>query len=487
MPVDNHLSQIEMTDFRGGLWTVNRAFMPANAAQTMEDCYPIPSGGLRAFRKPTAITTSGLVAPTTETCFGLFIRSNVVNRSGSGVSDDRYMATYNSADTKMRVYRMDQTNSAVVWSVIWTSIAGSVPGSKIKFTLFAHNDGNTYVVFAIPQGVSADNGTYSVRYSDAAVTKLTAKSGVWNHQDRLLVTSQITAPDGGSRIYFSDPGAFTNIDANYVTTDQSVGISRISGLAAFSPGDLLVFKEGAPIYLVQGDLTNYTLRAMSNWINGGGVTASGPEGPIVFTRDDGFHTTPDGNVIIPLSPQIAQSYWDSSAASAIIDNYFYAQGKLWLDYETKSWFSSSFLSDSAAVSCSERRDGTIWVATAGTSFTLYRYLVEPSSTSNRAESYTFKSAPMRDPAARQIEIRQVEVYAQCFNGATSTVAVTVNGVTRSKACDAAGRGQMTFYFMARAEELDVQVVAASNASGVEAPLIEAIRVGTQPGHFLGLA
>jgi hypothetical protein len=62
--------------------------------------------------------------------------------------------------------------------------------------------------------------------------------------------------------------------------------------------------------------------------------------------------------------------------------------------------------------------------------------------------------------------------------------VTVNGTSRTEAIDPVGRGATQFYFRESADFLDVQVQAASNASGVAAPTIEVVRIGAMGGHFV---
>jgi hypothetical protein len=75
-------------------------------------------------------------------------------------------------------------------------------------------------------------------------------------------------------------------------------------------------------------------------------------------------------------------------------------------------------------------------------------------------------------------VREVEVACRSFNTA-ATIAVTVGSVTRTSPALGTGSNVVKFGFPAqRGEYLDVQVVANSNTTS-EAPMIEAIRVGTR--------
>lgn len=104
--------------------------------------------------------------------------------------------------------------------------------------------------------------------------------------------------------------------------------------------------------------------------------------------------------------------------------------------------------------------------------------------SDREGSFTFKTAPLRDPSGRSVEIREVQVYARSYD-ANATVAITVNGTTKTQTISSPGRQQLTFLFRERGETLDVQLVSTAGApSANEAPTIETVRIGWRPLHTL---
>lgn len=479
MPTDAQLSWAEIRDFAGGLWTVNDQLMPPNAAQVMTDCYPTPGGGLRAWYKPTTFVTTGVANPTNERVRCIFVHENAANGA-----NDNYLLTYNTVDTQCRLYRMNETAGAVVWTNIKTFAAGLDP-DNISATAYNTSDGNLYAVFSLGTaaagGGAGDGGMWSVRFSDGNIVKRTSSSGFTvNYQSRIVTAV-------GSVLHYTDPGVWTNIDTNLAPVDINEGQPNIMFMAAFSPGDLVVFKEGAPIYLVEGDLFAYTVRQMNGSRPvqvGGPNVVRGPQGLIFRAGSDGVFETPDGSFLSPLSRAISSQSWTLTNPLVWTHHWLMAFGNgLVLDYDSHAWFNFSGIT-SSGYGFPLRRLAGVFFSDNTAPFTLWKVIPSDGRTDNRAETYTWKSAPLRDPTGRQIEIRAVQVTARSTNTSTSTITVTVNGVSRTIACDSSGRGSITFYFLARRETLDVQVVAASNATGVEAPRIEVVRVGSRGGHFL---
>lgn len=485
MPIDTHLEWSEIRDFTPGLWDIGGPNMPQNAAQVMTDCQALPSGGLRAFQKRTSFTTTGVVNTTNEKVRGLWVNELLANRAGGGNSNDYWMLTYDTASTVCRLYRMDQTAAGppVTWSVIKTFAAGLDPGN-VRFTNYYDSTGAQYVVFSLGFGGGADAGVWYYDYQTATGIKLTGTPGqVFNYQSRLVVLN-------GSKLIFTDPALFTNIATNTAPVDPNEGhATGIVSIAPFSPGDLLVFKAAGPIYLVQGDLNNYTVRQMnaSKFIAQGGVGAvtKGVDGVIFRALNDGIYVTPDGSQLFPVSKSLLGTHWGSGSGNFLLwcNHYLLDMGTgLVMDNDSKTWFTTT-MQGGGTGAVMARTTRLMLGDNSAAQMTLWTLQLTDDNT-GRAESYTWKSSLIRHETGRQIEIRAVEVYAKSYNGATSTVAVTINGVTRTFACDSGGQGALTFYFLARKEELDVQVVAASNAAGVEAPTIEVIRIGAQGGHYL---
>jgi hypothetical protein len=468
-----------MRDFTGGLWTREDQLMPPNGAQTMTDCYGVAGGGgLRAWYKPTTMTTSGIGSVTNERIRCMFAHEN---QFVSQLGNDYYLITYNTVDTKCRLYRMNASAGATTWTLLNTFVGGLDP-SFMTATAF-NNVTDLFFVFSFGANAQgADSGMWSVAFSTGALSHVYSSAGVVANYQQRIITHVLGV------IHYTDPQLFTNIATNTALIDINEGQPNIVAFGTFSPGDLLVFKEGAPIYLVQGDLFNFTLRQMNGSKPlqiGGQVIVRGPEGIIFRVGSDGIYVTPDGSQLFPLSKQIAGTTWNTTAPLAWYDHWLYsAENALVLDYDTKAWFSTSFMTAAPGYVFPLKRLGGFWMGDNATSFTLQLFTVVAGQTTGRCESYTWKSPPLRDPSGRQLRIRAVEVMARSTNGGTSTIAVTVNGNTQTQSCDPTGRGAVMVYFLQTREEQDIQITAASNAAGVEAPRIEAVRIGSQTGHLL---
>lgn len=102
----------------------------------------------------------------------------------------------------------------------------------------------------------------------------------------------------------------------------------------------------------------------------------------------------------------------------------------------------------------------------------------------RNGTFRWKSAPLRAPDGRQVEIREVQLYVRSYD-ANSTIQVQVGPTSKMHTIPAAGREQITFHFSERNEVLDVRVISTAGDPAVnEAPTIEAVRIGWQPRHLL---
>lgn len=494
-PSNAHLAWQEVRDFTPGLWTVSSHLMPPNAAQVMTDCYPTAGGGLRAWFKPSSITTSGIANAAQESVVGVFSRGGIGVRAGVGDTSDRYLMTYNSTDGKSRLYRMDLTAGATTWSLLKTFAANvGVAPSPALFTVYqlvsGGVGGNVHVEVSFNQ-ITADDGIWSINYSDGAMAKITSVVGaIGVHQSRLIVGKQ----DGN--VAFTGPGD-ESFGTNLVTAEPSRQLSAITAVQSFSPGDLLLFKRGAPIFLVEGDLTDYTLRQMNDAKNPSTyfTPAYTPDGVAFYCANDGVYITPEGQTIIPKSQSLLPGTWTQPGTAftdvsigdvSYIGHWLMAPRGFVMDYSTGAWFTSSFLNLGTAGTdgrhhCVDRAYQLILAATGGRSFSLYQFDTSEDS-AHRAESYTWKSAPLRDPSGRQLQIREVQVTGQA-PGSAATIQVTVNGTTRTSAV-LSGRFNESFLFRETAELLDVQVVPASNTGGVEAPVVEAVRIGSRPMHLV---
>ncbi len=493
--MNTHLSFFEIRDFTAGLWTVGDWLMPPTAAQQMTDCYPVPSGGLRAWFKPVALTQTGITNISASAVIGLFCRA----APGSiGNATDYYLMTVDLTANNTRLFRMNTAVGETTWTLknTFAAAVGVVPNAT-TWAVYRPTTGNPLIIMSL-FGTTTDDGVWSFDTVTGVMTHLTnTVSGDGLIGPVAVHQSRIVAGTAKGNIGFTGPGD-TTFGQNLATKEPSRDYSFVSWITPYSPGDLLIATTGNAFFMIEGDLTNYTLRTMGDSRTVGPIQqpAFGPMGPIYLASSDGIYETMDGSIHNRLTDALSSSTWavQSTSFDGAGDVSFgnVAYGQHWvmgphgliMDYETKAWFQSSFLApsahDSFHVTYDRLRDHFV-AAQGHKNFLVYDFDV--TETGSRAESYTWKSAPLRDPTSRQVEIREVQVFAQTFNGATSSISVTVNGDTRTLSVnDPSGRDMLAFLFKQRGETLDVTVTAASNQTGVEAPTIEVVRIGTHPGH-----
>lgn len=476
-----------MKDFTAGLWTRGESFlMPATAAQEFTDAYPMPQGGIRSFFAPTSRATTGVVTPSDERCSGVFYRGGIPNRTGGGFGADLYMTTLDSSNVK-RLYRWDETNGDVQWSLIKTFAAGGSSAlHKDSFRFFQDSGGTDYVLLAL-RGDSADDGIWSIEYSAGTVTQRKSQPNenvaLAIHQARILTSN------GRDELQWSDAGAFTFPAGNTLEVEPNQIGSRIEALIPTTPDDLLVAKTFAPWVSIQGSLSDPVVYQLSgsHFVGTGRADLPEVEGPIAFIEPEGDLYLTDGRQFDLLSAQL-EKFPDPAAASIVssgdlvyLNHFLFAPDGLTYDQRTGGWFQLSDVAGSGSFMSSDKEDlsRTVLVATAGTSFSLFEY--RPYDDATRSNSWTWKSAPLQTGAGRQLEIREVQVALSCFG--TSTVTVTVNGTTRTVNNISSGRQVVPFLFQERGEYLDVQIDASKNTSG-EAPILEALRIGTGRGHLV---
>lgn len=497
MPANNQLAWVEVRDFAPGLFTVADWLIPPNGAQIMTDCYPQPAGGLRAFTRPTSLSTVGVVDIAHEIPVGIYSRSGINHRTLPTDGTDYYLMTINQVtDGKLRLYRMDGTASAMTWTNIWTSgvsdagiAAGCAPPT---FASFVDSTGAAYVLFVLwhVEIGAGNDGTYSIKYLDGSVVKrrtATSGSGALAVQDDRIMVGE------GNTLWFSDSQALTFSAPNYIKVQASLPSNLICMIQPFAPSTLLIGLQAAPWVMVQGDITNPIVRTMSpaRILGDPQRGAFSTQGLAFIEPQTGVFLTSTGESFVDISSQqIDPSVWQMGLGGdrgmgdlAFQGNTLYAPNGLCFDLRTRSWFQLSDFSAAGATPGKhmfrDERSETVLMVPRTTNFSIKSYARDGGA---RVSTYTWKSAPMRNPDGRQIEIREVQVYVNAY--ATSTVTVTVNGTARSIATVAPGRQQLDFLFVERNEVLDVQVVPSANDGTSEAPSIEVVRVGTNSGHML---
>lgn len=488
MPSNRHLEFADVDDFTPGLFTAGDWLVPPTAAQTMTDCHPEVGGGLRAAAKPTSFSTTGL-ASSNERVIGLYARGAIALRAGIGDASDRYVWTYNTSDNKIRVYRWDETNADTSWSVIHTHAAVSATPNPVQADSFVDASGVAYVVYTIAQ-TGTDDGLWSIKYSDGTVTKQLGTIfplAVAVQDDRILVGDQWN-------IRFSDSQSVSSFpSANELPVQASRQGNQIMSITPFAPGDLLLGTRYSPWTMIQGDITDPIVRTQSpartiGWPQYAVFTEAG----LAFIApSQGVFLTSTGESFEDISAQLDRSIWVQGGSLlgdvgggtlGYIGPFLLAPHGYLFDFRTKSWFRSSVLAGAKGHfhTHGDSNYRQLFAATGDVAYSLYTIDAKESA---RWNTYTWKSAPLRRPDGRQVEIREVQVYARSYD-ASATIAVTVNGTTRTVTLGAAGKHQANFLFSERDEVLDVQVVPTAAGGSVEAPSIEVVRIGSQSRHTL---
>lgn len=504
MPVNTHLEFAEIRDFTPGLFTISSYLMPVNGAQTMDDCRPDPGGGLRAAAKPSSFSTSGITTPANRKVCGIYARGGIGLRSGAaGDETDRYVALFNTSN-QVEIWRYDGTAVSPAWTLLKTHAAVAATPNPVQFTAFVDGDGLAWVLWTLAQ-TSTDDGVWSVRYDTGAVVQQVSTDTDFTNAANPFVTAIATYNDRvvcayGSTLRYSVTAPTT---ANMVAGNVLFGIglieniqrsrqgSTILSITPYAPSDLLLGTRFSPWTMVQSLVSDPFVRSMSDartlgWAQ---ITTTTRQG-LVFVGDKaGVFLTNNGEAFEDISTQIAPDTWSSGSANngdvgggecAYYGNTLLAPHGLAWDERTQAWYRFSVLAPGVADhfhSWSDVNNRELFVATGGTSFSLYRIRTDEPT---RASVFTWKSAPLRHPSGRRINIREVQVELEAVTTG-DTVTVTVGGTARGSGSLTAGRQHVTFLFDAEAEYLDVTVLSTAAASA-EAPRIESVRIGTQAGH-----
>lgn len=522
--------------------------MPQNAAQVMSGCHPQVGGGLRSFYAVTSTytgtgLTSGGGLPIVPAGFDLLNRiSGTGGPVAYGDSTDFLLAgfeTGSSPPTNWNLYRLRQS----VGNTNWSRFSGAVfqdtdtfappgyPGPR-QVIMVRHGVGavpNTNdTPFVSLSSWATNAGIYSINIDDTANGDTQVGGGsildsgyIATHQARLIVVRD-------ELIYFSSPGVgtidLTGTANNFISIDDRGSVSNAAGgvtsavpawVVSIPPSDLLVCSAAGRLVNIQGDLADPTVREVGRWAQTfWHEPVLTPKGVAALFRDGVYLVSPDGT-IQPLSPSIDPWIWGDSfyqigmGQLTYLSDYLFApnqhtsgsvngNGTLVHDFKTGAWFTSTHSDDRTITGPTFMRadlnvskGGIIWILAGGIpgagaylhgiSLGTAAGIVSPGA-EIRNPTWEWKSAPFRDLDGRQIEIREVHLNVFAHNSA-STMAVTVNGVTRSETLPA-GRSVQVIQFKERAAYLDVNIKSKSNASNVEAPILEALRVGWLPGHRL---
>lgn len=500
MPTNRQLEWVEIRDFAPGLFTVADWLIPSHGSQLMEDCFPQVGGGLRAFVKPETVTTSGLSDIANEAVVGCFVHYPGY-RHGVGNKPDYFLAMRNITDNRIRIYRLDTSDDATSWVQVGTAMAApsslATRPNPVQFALFKDGSGDLWVVFNIYH-VSSDDGLYAIDWSQTGGSQVWTKLAPTGPTSGEAIAGPLAVHD--DRIYvgaipnvvwYSDSMSTSFQASNFLPLNASVTGNSLMSIVPFAPSDLLVGFSASPWNMVQGDITDPIVRSMSPARTPGGFQQQTftTEGIAFIGRYRGVFITSTGETFADISPQLTPSTWAQAGADNDVGigdlgyegDFLFAPHGLVFDFRTKSWFTSSFLTAGSGSfrTTVDHNTKHLLTALADKNPTLYLFGLEESSL-DRCESYKWKSAPLRRPDGRQVEVREVQVYARGYH-ADSTVTVKVGAKTKTLTVGAA-KQMLSFLSKERGEVLDVEVDTASNSSGVEAPSIEVVRIGFGPGH-----
>lgn len=500
--MNDHFEWAEL-DFDGGLWSVGGYIIPPNGAAVMTDCYPLPTGGLRAWAKATTRTRAGI--PDTHIPLAIFSRGGIGLRSGAeGSGTDFYLATKRDDIDRGYLWRWDESDDVTpytAWELLRTFDAGSGSVGLAQFCIFQPSGGELAVYMTYAQNGSDDEGLWRIDYDDGAMSHIKhtpSPRALTTHQDR-IVWGEFAS--GGTRIWYTDPGDDTVDPANFNDVVPDLDLSANVWAKSFF-GELLLGKRGAPLTLVQGDITDPVVRLMSNTHHPTSIQGVSelPEGITYAALNDGYFVTQTGVQVDPLSPQIdpAKIAGRSALIGSISTNagqtifaspFFLTPTGHIYDYRTKSWFRTSEWGGAGtrprakAMNFEKHADEMdVHLAPEEEDFEILEFSASESQM-ERKDRYTYQGPPLRHPSGRRLVMREVQIPCRIHSDG-ARMEVTVNGTTRVIDDLDGGRDILRFPFMEESEYLDVTVRAFSGDADVEAPTLETIRLGTQPGHLM---
>lgn len=520
MPIRDHLSFFDIENFTHGLYTEIEALkqytMPDGAAQQMDNCLALKTGGIRAFFKPTSLSASGIVTPANESVSGIGQRTGIPLRSGAaGDAVDRYMTTFNKTDFKTRLYRMDGTAGLTVWSqkdATWTLAAGTVNSCRsTQFGTFLDINGASWVCMVVRS--AGGIGLYKIAYvggvlpvaSDGVITNLNSKSG-----PMAIAQARIMIGDGGAinpyRLYYGDPGLTTGgitTLANFLDIAPYQDGSALAIISPFEPSDLLIGREGAPWTLVMGDIASTTtpVREMGA-VHTPAFTEQQicrtPSG-IAFIEPGGRIHTTDGKAFTDISWQIDRFYKIDTTATDHVNVGQMAFAGQWLfcpqgyvrDWETGAWHRVTDMAN-ASHWLYNAYNQKVWGSNGGASPTFWEYIpfdrqAFGGTGVERYNTYTWRSAPLADKNAREERIREVHLFLDASTAGSCTVTRTDSyGVQVARTLSyPLGKSILVFGFPNSGSRYqDITVTPASTNTAIEAPIIERIRVGHVAGRLI---
>lgn len=489
----HHFEYVEL-DWSGGLYSAGDWNVPPNAAAEMLDCYPLPSGGLRAFTRGTTMARTNIGAE--QEPISIYIRAGIGFRSGAvGEEIDVYLLTWDPSTKVPKLWRWDFTDDVTPptgWELIKTFAAGTSTNIRGWFTSFVVTPSyDVHVYLLLSHAGNADQGLWRIQYSDGSVTEIgsgySQGRGLLVHQDRLLFG---TGEANQTRLWYSDPGSETIDPASFIDVLPGYPFAANSFLRSYV-GELLIGKMGAPFVLLQGDITDPIARTQAEAQPTGSTTQEVCEtevGVVYGARRSGFWLTRTGAEMQHLSPQLHDNWSEDHMIRKVYNApYLWTSGAFILDTRTNAWFRSSLWQNTGARAMTVDRFGQpeVFICTQEPNFTIYRLLAHDRDMV-RNRTFTYRSFPMRHPTGKLLVIREVQIIQKGVTGTDNNWTVTVGSQDGTQVRTLAGTGtsreSLRFVFDCVGEVLDVKVVPDSGNASREAPIIEAVRVGTLAGH-----
>lgn len=489
----HHYEWMELKDFSAGMWTANDWQIPPTGAALLEDCYPLPGGGIRAFGKFGELTNSGI--GNDEEILAFWVEDHVAG-------PDYICITTTGAAQKL--YRMNVAAGATTWTTVKTfSLTANFSAQPYitSYRLLTEAEPHVYMVIGAN---GTDAGLWRLNLTSGAVarptivttnvTTATLTGPICVHQDRLICAEEF------EQIWYTEPGLETIGNTNTIVIRPSNRLNTLTFMKSTMPSDLLIATRGAPWTMIQDDITDHIDRSMSDTRHSAvrQIITEMDEGTAFQAVLDGIYVTPDGARFQKLSNalsigdlwgDIGDELTTQCGSMAYLDNWlFHPSGHIY-DTRTKAWFRTSYWSQSQsafAIYANKRRTQHQIIACvepdSGQPPKIYT-LSPLEDNMSRVASYRYQSPSYHNPEGRQIEFGEINVVCKSFQNGAS-IDFTVNGVTRSVENIDAGRQVVPVLYRERGSQLDLSLTVKSEDAAVEAPSIELIRIGTLHGHLL---
>lgn len=511
------MKQIIYEDFTPGLWfrgsgnaglreTPNNP--PMTGLSDCNDCYPLPTGGLRAGPKWSNVTMTGMNNDVKVVGFQV--------RQAGGATANRVLRLLTEGATgNPRSMRMGLSSAGGNWNETTFVTAGEnstgfdftqiVPYAKTSAGLVFQRD-----YWGFPHTYTTAYGLYSGNLSTVVTREATTlmPNYLTAHQNRLVCVESLGT--------FRDLIRFTApTEDNFLpTTAGSLAVrdgSDITSLISYFPNDLFIMKRGPQSYVAQGDLGNPIVSETAQRGTGYVTWAcKTPLGVAVLTRNEGIYLFGHGAqprcltknfVGSPMARDFAvnnSGYFQSGSLFYYNDFLFTpydstsTQKFLMYDFRTGAWFRSSFPTltggdtwDGIHFWGVDDATGTVYGAHNSTNNkpVVMSASVTEDTNMTRASTYTF-TIPILENLGRSARLRKVILHFNAQTGtntfAVSTTPVGPNGNPATVTVAASAIGIVSFDINTEAPIVSLTVVSTSTSGG-EAPGVKRVVCEVEEG------